>query len=300
MSFTSPRFGRVLTAMATPFDNDGTLDLGGAQELARYLVAHGSEGLAVSGTTGESAVLTDDERLALIEAVSSAVTVPVLAGTTTNDTAHSVLLTSQAESLGAAGILAVTPYYNRPSQAGLVAHFSAVAEATNLPVVLYDIPARTGRKIQMETTISLATEVSNIVAIKDASGDIESAGALIAQAPDGFELYSGDDALTLALMAGGGVGVISVASHWVGTLMKTCLEAFVAGDVDRAKQLEAALLPSYEFESSDDWPNPLPAKAMLRVLGLPAGQCRLPMGPSDNELDVRAATLAEQLGLARG
>jgi 4-hydroxy-tetrahydrodipicolinate synthase len=286
--------------MATPFDAEGALDLDGAAVLARHLVAHGSEGLVVSGTTGESAVLTDEERLSLIAAVAEAVRVPVLAGTTTNDTQHSVLLTSQAAALGAAGILAVTPYYNRPPQAGIAAHFSAVARSTSLPVILYDIPARTGRKIQTATTLSLAREQANIVAVKDASGDLKAAAELIAQAPEGFELYSGDDVLTLSFMALGAVGVISVAAHWMGSQMKECLEAFVAGDVDRAAALEAALLVSYDFESSERWPNPLPTKAMLRALGLPSGQCRLPMGPSDPELDVAAVALVEQLGLNDG
>jgi len=299
MTFHQPRFGRVLTAMATPFDASGALDLEGAGVLARYLVAHGSDGLVVAGTTGESPVLSDPERLDLIAAVAEAVSVPVIAGTTTNDTAHSVELTAQAQRLGAAGILAVTPYYNRPPQAGLNAHFRAVAASTRLPVILYDIPARTGRKIETATTLDLANEVANIVAIKDASGDVEGAAELVANAPAGFELYSGDDALTLAFMAIGGVGVISVASHWIGTQMKACLEAFANGDPEKATELEAALLPSYDFESSDRWPNPLPTKAVLRALGLPVGQCRLPMGPSDDDLDDAAATLVASLGLSR-
>jgi 4-hydroxy-tetrahydrodipicolinate synthase len=286
--------------MATTFGPDGELDLAAAAQLARHLSDNGSEGLVVSGTTGESAVLSDDERLSLIAAVAEAVTIPVLAGTSTNDTRHSVAMTAQASGLGAAGILAVTPYYNRPPQKGIAAHFTAVAEATDLPVVLYDIPARTGRKIEWTTTVELAATVPNIVAVKDASGDLVSAGKVISQTPAAFELYSGDDALTLPLMALGAVGVISVASHWVGVEMQRCLAAFVEGDVEAAAALDGELRASYEFESTDRWPNPLPTKAVLRALGLAVGQCRLPMGPSDPELDAAAAALVEQLGLRHG
>jgi 4-hydroxy-tetrahydrodipicolinate synthase len=300
MSLSAPRFGRVSTAMVTPFDESGALDLDQAAALARHLVANGSDGLVVAGTTGEAPVLTDVERLALIEAVSQSVSVPVLAGTTTNDTEHSVGLTRQAASLGAAGVLAVTPYYNRPSQAGLLGHFSAVAEATSLPVVLYDIPLRTGRKILASTVLSLVERQANVVGVKEASGDLAGAAELIAAAPPSFEVYSGDDVLTLPLMSIGAVGVISVASHWIGTELRECLEAFVAGDPCRATELNQALLSSFRFEGSDRWPNPLPSKAILRAQGLKVGQCRWPMGPADDELEAAAAALLRELGVLRG
>ena len=296
MSFASPRFGRVLTAMVTPFDEEGALDLDAVAVLARHLADHGSDGLVVGGTTGESAVLTDPERLDLIRATAEAVTIPVIAGTTTNDTAHSLELTRHARSLGADAILAVTPYYNRPSQAGLHAHFLACAQATELPVIVYDIPARTGRKIAASTILDLAQRQANVVALKEASGDIANAAELIAAAPSGFEVYSGDDALTLSLMAVGAVGVISVASHWVGAEMKAAMEAFARGDVTEAILLNKRLLESYRFEGSERWPNPEPSKAILRAQGLPVGNCRLPMGPADPELDAAAVALLARLG----
>jgi 4-hydroxy-tetrahydrodipicolinate synthase len=177
---TPGRFGAVLSAMVTPFDEAGALDLDGAVGLAKHLAESGSDGIVATGTTGEAPVLSDSERVDLLRALAESLTIPVLAGSTTNDTAHSVELTKAAEAAGAAGILAVTPYYNRPSQIGLTRHFTAVAEATSLPVVLYDIPVRTGRKIATETMLRLAREVPNIVAVKDAAGDIAATARLLA------------------------------------------------------------------------------------------------------------------------
>ncbi len=300
MSVASPRFGRVLTAMVTPFDSDGGLDLDGAASLARWLVSTGSDGLVVAGTTGEAPVLTDEERMDLIEVVAAAVTVPVLAGTTTNDTAHSVGLTKRARDLGAAGVLAVTPYYNRPSQRGLIGHFGAIAQATDLPVVLYDIPIRTGRKIESSTVLALASSHSNVVGLKDAAGDVATTAEFIRQASQAFEVYAGDDGLIIPLMAVGAVGVISVASHWVAGPMKASMEAMVEGRLAEAVLLNQGLLASYRFESQTDWPNPIPTKAILRALGLPSGQCRLPMGTADASLDEAARNLCRELGLLHG
>ena len=207
------RFGRVVTAMVTPFHKDGSLNLDGARRLAKWLQDNGNDGLVVAGTTGESPVLTDDERLSLFEAVIGAVTIPVIAGTGTNDTAHSIHMTKEASKLGAAGILAVTPYYNRPSQAGIEAHMRAVCDSTDLPVVLYDIPVRTGRKISTPLLLKLARDVKNVVAVKDAAGSPSESAVLMSQAPAGFELYSGDDNLTLPFMSIGATGVIGVATH---------------------------------------------------------------------------------------
>src|SRR2546423_11380612 len=194
------RFGAVVTAMATPFDDDGRLDLDGAVRLARWLTEHGNEGLVVAGTTGEAPVLSDDEKVDLWRAVVEAVTVPVIAGAGSNDTAHSVELTKRATDVGAAGILAVTPYYSRPPQTGIEAHFRAIAGATDLPVMLYDIPVRAGRKIAHETLVRLARQVPNVLAVQDAAGNPGASAALLADTPDEFELYSGDDNMTLPLL----------------------------------------------------------------------------------------------------
>jgi 4-hydroxy-tetrahydrodipicolinate synthase len=292
-----PRFGRVITAMVTPFDDDGVLDLGAATELARWLVAHGSDGLVLAGSTGEGSVLSDEEKLELWRAVAGAVTVPVLAGTGSNDTAHSIELTRRATECGVAGVLVVTPYYNRPSQAGIYEHFHAVAEAAgDLPVMLYDIPVRTGRRIATETMLRLSREVPAVVALKDAAADPPSTAHLAAQVPAGFEIYSGDDVMTLPLMAVGAVGVVSVAAHWVGPQFRRVVDAFVAGDLATAIAGNAELLDSFEFESMPEFPNPLPTKAIMRALGLRVGQCRLPMGASTPELDARAAKVLAAVG----
>jgi 4-hydroxy-tetrahydrodipicolinate synthase len=290
-----PRFGAVITAMVTPFDDDGAVDLEGAATLARWLVANGSDGLVLTGTTGEVSVLPDEEHVAVWSAVREAVDVPLLAGSGTNDTAHAAELTARAAGHGMDGVLLVTPYYNRPSQAGLEAHFRTVAAATDLPVVLYDIPVRTGRKIATKVLLRLA-EVDNIVGVKDAAGNPPETARLIAQAPEGFEVYSGDDAMTLPLLAVGAVGVISVCSHWAGPLMGRMLAAHGAGDVAEAARCNAELIASYDFESSDEAPNPVPAKAMLRALGLPAGHCRPPHAPPPEGLEARALELWHALG----
>jgi 4-hydroxy-tetrahydrodipicolinate synthase len=290
------RFGATITAMATPFDAEGALDLDGAAKLARWLTENGSDGLVVAGTTGEAPVLTDEERIDLFRAVREAVTVPIIAGTGTNDTAHSIEMTRRAAEVGVDAALAVTPYYNRPSQAGIEGHFRAIAESTDLPVLLYDIAVRTGRPIERSTMLRLAREVPNIVGVKDASGNPSKSAVLVSQAPSGFELYSGDDAFTLPLLAIGAVGAIGVATHWVGALHGEMVKAFVKGDVEEAQRLNARMLPSFEFETGDAAPNPLPTKAVLRALGLPAGQCRLPMGPAPEGLDETARQILSELG----
>jgi 4-hydroxy-tetrahydrodipicolinate synthase len=289
------RFGRVLSAMVTPFDSEGRLDLDEAQRLARWLQHQGNDGLVVSGTTGESPTLTDDERLSLFAAVIEAVNIPVIAGTGTNDTAHSVHLTKEATALGATGILAVCPYYNRPSQAGIEAHLRAMAEASPLPHVVYDIPVRSGRKISTALLLKLAREVSNVVALKDAAGNPGETAALISSAPDGFEVYSGDDGLTLPLLATGAVGVIGVATHWTGVDHQEMFDLWEKGDTVGARLVNSRLLESFAFESGDDAPNPIPTKAMMRHLGFGVGQARLPMGPAPAFVDERAPQVLANL-----
>jgi 4-hydroxy-tetrahydrodipicolinate synthase len=291
------RFGAVVTAMVTPFDLAGRLDLDAA---VRWLVDHGSDGLVLAGTTGEGPVLTDAERLDLWRAVAEAVTVPVVAGTGTNDTRHSAELTAAAGGTGVDGVLVVTPYYNRPSQDGLVEHFTTVARATDLPVMLYDIPVRTGRRISLTTLQRVVAAAPNVVAVKDATGDPAGAARQVHHLPDGFEVYSGDDALTLPLLAVGAVGVVSVASHWAGREMGEMVAAFRKGDVDAARRLNGHLVESYDFESTEAFPNPLPAKAACRALGLPVGQCRPPMGEAPPELDGEAARVITRLGTVTG
>ena len=222
-------------------------------------------------------------------------TVPVLAGTGTNDTAHTITLSRRAADAGVDGLLVVTPYYNRPSPAGLSAHFRAVAAATTLPVLLYDIPVRSGRRIGTDLLVALGTEVPNIVGVKDATGDVAAAARVVDASPDGFEVYSGDDSLTLPFLAVGGVGVVSVASHWAAGLFGRMITSYASGQVDSAREANARLLGSYAFESSDAFPNPLPTKAVCRVLGLPSGQCRLPLGEAPRSLDDDARALIDDL-----
>jgi len=290
------RFGAVATAMVTPFDDAGALDLDGAVRLARWLTEHGSDALVVAGTTGEVPVLSDDECAQLWRAVAEAVTVPVIAGTGTNDTRHSIERTKTATEAGVDAVLVVTPYYSRPPQHGLADHFTAVADSTRLPVVLYDIPVRTGRRIAPATLLRLARAVPNIVAVKDSAGDLAGTARTVAEAPEGFEVYCGDDALALAFLAVGAVGVVSVASHWAGEEMNQMVRAGAKGDLDRARALNARLIESYDFESSETHPNPVPAKAACRALGLPAGQCRLPLGAAAPELDGHARLVISRLG----
>jgi 4-hydroxy-tetrahydrodipicolinate synthase len=292
----APRhFGSVLTAMVTPFDAQGRLDLDAAARVARWLAAHGSEGLVVAATTGEGSVLDDEERLALVQAVSQAVTIPVIAGTGTNDTRHSVELTRRAQSAGAAGVIAVSPYYSRPPQAGIEAHFRAVAEATRLPVMLYDVPLRTGRRIAREVLVRLFREVPNLVAFKDATGDPAAAASLLAEPSLHVDLYSGDDALTLPLLAVGAVGIVGTTTHWTAPLFARMIAAFRAGDVAQAQAIHRALQPSFAFVNSDECVFTMSVKAMLAVLGVHTGECRLPLPAIPQEAYARARVVLDQL-----
>lgn len=291
-----PRFGRVLTAMVTPFNADDSVNFDGAQALAKYLVANGNDGVVVAGTTGESATLTHAEQGDLIAAVREAIPDhQLVAGAGSNDTKAAIDLTEKASAAGADGILTVTPYYNRPSQAGLDAHFRAVAGATDLPVVIYDIPGRTGRKIATSTLRSLFA-VDNIVALKDAAGDPGETALLLAELGDAVDCYSGDDSLTLPLLSVGACGVIGVATHWCGIEMSEMINAYVTGDVVGAQKRNAAMIPSYEFETGDDAPNPVPTKALMPLLGVEVGHCRPPMGFAPADLANQARTVLTGLG----
>ena len=296
----TPRFGRILSAPVTPFAEDGSVDTAVAADLARRLVAEGHEGFVVCGTTGESPTLSDEEKIAMFEAVVGAVDVPVVAGTVGSDTAHSVALSRRAAEVGVAGILSLCPYYSRPSQAGIEAHFRAIADAVDLPQIIYDIPIRTGRKVSTELLVRLAHEVPNIVGLKDAAGSPAETARVIAAAPADFEVYSGDDSLTLPLLSVGAVGTVGVATHWTGPDHVEMFDAWEAGDADHARRINSRMLESFAFETGDDAPNPIPTKAMLRTLGVPVGQCRLPLGESPAGLEDEARAVHARLVSARG
>jgi 4-hydroxy-tetrahydrodipicolinate synthase len=295
----SARFGKVLSAMVTPFDDDGALDLEGAAQLARWLVAHGNDGLVVAGTTGEAPTLSDDEKVELWQAVRAAVDVPLLAGTGSNDTRHTIGLSERAAGCGVDGLLVVAPYYNRPPQAGLDGHMRAVAAATDLPVVMYDVPSRTARRMEVDTIVRLAREVPTIVGLKDARGNPTEAARIAADTPDDFDLYSGDDGLTLPLLSVGAVGVIGVATHWTGELHAEMITAYDKGDVSTAREVNARMLDSFAYEATDLWQHTTGVKSLLNELGLPAGPCRLPLPPSSDEATARAREIIAALGVSK-
>ena len=297
---SSPTFGRILTALITPFSSDGSVDLDVAQQLARRLVDEGNEGLVVCGTTGESPTLSDDEKLAMFAAVVEAVDVPVVAGTVGNNTAHSVELSLKAKSLGVHGILSLCPYYNRPSQAGIEQHLRAIAQAVELPQVIYDIPVRTGRKVSSEVLLRLAHEEKNIIGLKDAAANPAETARLIREAPADFEVYSGDDGLTLPLLSVGAVGTIGVATHWTAPDHVEMFAALEAGDLATATAVNQRMLPSFSFETGDLTPNPIPSKAMMRTLGFEVGQCRLPLGDAPEGLEDEARRVYAELVASRG
>jgi 4-hydroxy-tetrahydrodipicolinate synthase len=286
--------------MVTPFGPDGSVDYDVAATVAKFLVSEGSEGFVIGGSTGEGSSLSDEEKLNLFACVAEAVTVPVLAGSTFANTQSSVALTSQVKATGAAGVLATTPAYARPNQTGIAAHLGAVAESTPLPVMLYDIPIRTGRKIASATTVSLVRSHQNIVAMKDASGDLVSAAHTKSVLGDEFDLYSGDDAVLLPFLGIGAVGIVSVASHWAGPEVAGIVHAAHAGQWEDAQRLNERAARSFAFESTESYPNPMPSKAALRALGFNVGECRLPHGPSDADLDAQAAEIVASLKSARG
>jgi 4-hydroxy-tetrahydrodipicolinate synthase len=275
-------FGQVLTAMVTPFDQHGEVDFDAARTLVNYLIDNGSDGLVVSGTTGESPTLTTEEKVALFKLVveTAAGRVPVIAGTGSNNTRASISLTKLAEEAGVDGIMLVTPYYNKPSQEGMFQHFKAIAETTSLPVMLYNIPGRSVVNMSVETVVRLS-EISNIVAIKEASGNLDAMAEMISQTPDDFTLYSGDDGLTLPVLSIGGAGVVSVASHIIGNEMQEMINQFKNGLVQEAAVSHRRLLPIMKALFAA--PNPTPVKAALNMQGVQVGDVRLPMVPLNDE-----------------
>lgn len=274
-------FGRIITAMVTPFNEDGSVDYEGAKKLATYLVENGSDSLVVSGTTGESPTLSFDEKLKLFQIIKDTVNVPVIAGSSSNDTMKSIELSKEAAKI-ADGLLLVVPYYNKPTQEGLYQHFKAIVEAVDKPCILYNVPGRTGRNMDA-TTVEKLSQLSLVVGVKEAGGDLGQAGRIKARCPR-LRLYSGDDALTLPMYSIGGDGVISVSSHIVGQKMQRMLNSFESGNVERAAKIHRELLPIFEglFITS----NPIPVKYLLYKLGiLDKLVYRLPLTPpSESEM----------------
>lgn len=289
-------WGRILTAMVTPFDPAGRLDEQAVERLVDHLFSNGSDGLVVCGTTGEAPTLTFAEKRRMFELALAAARSrgPVLAGTGTNDTHDAIAMSQMAAEVGVDGLLVVTPYYNKPSQEGLYRHFRAVAEAVTLPVMLYNVPSRTGVNLEASTALRLGRDVPNIVAVKEAGGNMMQITDLVAGAPEGFRVYSGEDALVLPMMAVGCYGVVSVTSHLVGKDMQTMIQAFLAGDVETAARLHAKMLPVVRACFQPSTPSPVPVKAALNLLGVPVGDPRLPLVPANDQetLIVRKALQA--------
>lgn len=290
------RFGSLVTAMVTPFREDHAVDVDGAQRLASHLLDSGSDAIVVSGSTGESPTLTHKEKSELFRAVGEVTRGRgrLICGTGTYSTAETLELTQAAEDAGADGLLVVTPYYNKPPQRGLIAHFERVADATDLPLIVYNIPGRTATRIEHDTLLQLA-ERANIVAVKDSTGDFQGVSRLLAEAPAGFEVYSGDDWATFGYVCLGAVGVVSVASHLVGPQIRQMIELIETGDVPTARKIHEALSPLFNalFITS----NPIPLKAALQMLGLPAGVPRLPLVPATPEERDRVRRALEDAGL---
>jgi len=272
--------GRLLTAMITPFKADGSIDFAAAEKLANLLVADGSDGVVVSGTTGESPALSDDEKIELVLAVRKAIPrATVVAGTGSNDTHHSVKLSERAMKAGADALLAVVPYYNKPPQEGMYQHFKAISEVG--PTIMYNIQGRTAINMTAATTLRCA-ELPGIVGVKEASGDIDQMGLVSAGKPAGFNIWSGDDSFTLPLLAVGGHGVICVVSHIAGGSMKRMIQAFLDHDVDTARDIHLAVLPVIKSLMTTA-ANPVPIKSVLNAMGFPAGPFRLPLVPLTGE-----------------
>lgn len=275
-------WGQVITAMATPFDSEGRIDERSVTRLVDYLFENGSDGLAVSGTTGESPSLSHDEKLLMFRLVKEAARGrgPVIAGTGSNDTTASITLSREAAALGVDGLLLVTPYYSKPSQEGLYRHFRAIAESVSLPVMLYNVPPRTSVNMEAATALRLARDVKNITAVKESSSNLVQVSEIVAGAPEGFSVYSGEDGIVLPTLAVGGAGVVSVTSHVVGRDLKAMHKAFFAGDYQEAARIHAKMLPMVRALFQPTTPSPAPVKAALNLLGVGVGGVRLPLVPA--------------------
>lgn len=294
---SQPRFGRMITAMVTPFGPENELDLNRAAALADRLLSSGSDGLVVCGTTGESPTVFYDQKMELFRAVLDAVggKAPVIANAGDNCTDDSVEFARKVEALGVDAIMAVVPYYNKPPQEGLYRHFKAIANAVDVPVILYNIPGRCVINMEPETILRLANDCENIVAVKQANPDLSQVAAIINGAPEGFEVFSGDDELTLPMMASGATGVISVMSHIAGPHFKEMIEAQVAGDHTRALRIHLELLPLMKalFITA----NPIMVKKALELVGFPVGSVRLPLVEATSEQTEEITRIMRHVGL---
>lgn len=287
-------FGKVSTAMVTPFDQKGNIDFAKTTQLVNYLISNGTDSLVIAGTTGESPTLTSEEKVALFKHVVTVVDkrVPVIAGTGSNNTRQSIELTKKAEEAGVDAIMLVAPYYNKPSQEGMYQHFKAIAESTSLPVMLYNIPGRAVVNMSVDTIVRLS-ELPNVIAVKEASGDLDAMTEIIARTTDDFVLYSGDDGITLPVLAIGGVGVVSVASHIIGSEMQAMIASFEAGNYKEAAKEHQRLLPMMKalFQA----PSPTPVKTALQLKGLDVGSVRLPLVPLNEQERQRLVSIIQPI-----
>ncbi|AKQ73046.1 dihydrodipicolinate synthase [Bacillus licheniformis WX-02] len=287
-------FGNIATAMVTPFDKNENIDFQKLSKLIDYLLNNGTDSLVVAGTTGESPTLSEEEKVALIQysVKEAAGRAPIIAGTGSNNTKASIKLTKKAEEAGADAVMLVTPYYNKPSQEGMYRHFRAIAEETSLPVMLYNVPGRTAASLAPETTIRLA-EIPNIIAIKEASGDLDAITKIVAETPEDFAVYSGDDSLTLPALSVGARGIVSVASHIIGPEMQEMIKHYTEGNTAQAALIHQKLLPLMKGLFAA--PNPSPLKTALQLKGLDVGSVRLPLIPLNEDERLRLSSLMNGL-----
>jgi len=289
-------FGCLVTAMATPFDQSFRVDYDKVAELAELLLEKGSDSLVVSGTTGESPTLSDEEKFNIYKTVVDTVKgrIKVIAGTGGSSTQKSVEMSRKAEEIGVDGLMLVTPYYNKPPQEGLYHHFKSIADAVSLPIMLYNVPGRTVINLSLETTLKLA-EIENIVSIKEASGNLEQITYICKGAPDGFDVYSGDDSMTLPILSVGGKGVVSVASHLLGPEIKRMITSFFDGNISESRNIHQQLMPLIKalFMTT----SPIPLKAALQMTGMEVGNPRLPLMPLPENMIIELKSVLQKYGL---
>ena len=296
----NPYFGRLLTAMVTPFNADGSVNYEKAADLAEWLINNGSDGLVVAGSTGEAATMSAEEKLELFRVVVNRINkrVPVIAGTGSNNTTDSVKMTKMAEAMGVDGVLIVGPYYNKPTQEGFYQHFAAVAQSTGLPIIVYNVPGRTASNISPAIVARLAADFENIVAIKEAAGNVAQVAELYSVLPENFTIYSGDDGLILPFMSVGATGLISVLSNIGGGILQDVMQAYEDGRVCEAAKLNAGMVPLANAMFIET--NPIPVKAAVTlVTGIDAGQPRLPLTPMEPANKAKMVAVLQEYGLVK-